>query len=163
MGTFSRLREKRSSSRPGTSDGSYKQSEKMKPVKVKEDLAKDREKRDRSLSLSPSKERDPALLRKRTSSSTHYPTQGALGAGMAGAVAAAGVSVGGAPTLKAGQSILEQIGEPDHNGWMRKKSERYNSWKLRYFVLKGPHLYWLRSNNITVRAISPWPSWLLRF
>jgi hypothetical protein len=59
---------------------------------------------------------------------------------------------GGAPSaksggLKAGQSILEQIGTPDHNGWMRKKGERYNSWKMRYFVLKGPHLYCLRSNS----------------
>jgi len=30
---------------------------------------------------------------------------------------------------------------------MRKKSERYSSWKLRYFVLKGPDFYWLRSSN----------------
>ncbi|KAK0443914.1 uncharacterized protein EV420DRAFT_1575367 [Desarmillaria tabescens] len=49
--------------------------------------------------------------------------------------------------LKPGQSILEQIGEPDHTGWMRKRGDRYNSWKLRYFVLKGPHLYCLRSDS----------------
>ncbi|KAF8914405.1 hypothetical protein CPB84DRAFT_1811707 [Gymnopilus junonius] len=49
--------------------------------------------------------------------------------------------------IKQGQSILEQIGEPDHTGWMRKKGDRYNTWKLRYFVLKGPHMYCLRSNN----------------
>lgn len=49
--------------------------------------------------------------------------------------------------LKQGQSILEQIGTPDHEGWMRKKGERYNSWKARYFVLKGPHLYCMRNNN----------------
>lgn len=148
MGTFSRLRDKRTSGRPGTSDGTYKQSEKVKPAKVKEELAK--EKRDRSVSLSPSKERDPALLRKRTSSSTNYPAHGGMVGGKA--VPASPDAVGGAPALKVGQSILEQIGEPDHNGWMRKKSERYNSWKLRYFVLKGPHLYWLRSNSKSVRA-----------
>ncbi|KAI0313112.1 hypothetical protein OF83DRAFT_1249533 [Amylostereum chailletii] len=49
--------------------------------------------------------------------------------------------------LKAGQSILQQIGAPDFNGWMRKKGDRYNAWKNRYFLLKGPHLYWLRSNS----------------
>jgi|SRR6267154_5471312 len=55
-------------------------------------------------------------------------------------------------SFKSGQSILEQIGQPDHKGWMRKKGERYNTWKTRYFVLKGPHLYWLRSNNTSVRV-----------
>ncbi|CAE6471462.1 unnamed protein product [Rhizoctonia solani] len=44
---------------------------------------------------------------------------------------------------------LDQIGEPDYSGWMRKKGDRYNSWKLRYFVLKGPHLYYLRSRTET--------------
>lgn len=56
-------------------------------------------------------------------------------------------------SFKSGQSILEQIGQPDHKGWMRKKGERYNTWKSRYFVLKGPHLYWLRSNNASVRVL----------
>jgi hypothetical protein len=46
---------------------------------------------------------------------------------------------------------LEQIGEPDHQGWMRKRGERYNTWKSRYFVLKGPHFYWLKSGNASVR------------
>lgn len=54
-------------------------------------------------------------------------------------------------TLKAEQGILEQISLPDHNGWMWKKGERYNRWQMRYFVLKGPHLYYLRSDNKTVR------------
>jgi PH domain len=54
-------------------------------------------------------------------------------------------------SLKAGQSILEQIGTPEHMGWMRKKGEHYNTWKNRYFVLKGPHLYWLKSDNPSVR------------
>ncbi|EGO02305.1 hypothetical protein SERLA73DRAFT_178176 [Serpula lacrymans var. lacrymans S7.3] len=53
----------------------------------------------------------------------------------------------GPTSLKPGKSIIEQIGVPDHNGWMRKKGEHYNSWKLRYFIIKGPHLYILRSNN----------------
>lgn len=94
--------------------------------------------------------RDPTLLRKRTSSAPALPnpqpkishTNG-NGANM---------------QLTEGKSVLEQIGEPDHNGWMRKKGERYNSWKLRYFVLKGDHMYWLKSSHRTVRWFSLFPS-----
>lgn len=53
--------------------------------------------------------------------------------------------------VKSGSSILEQIGQPDYSGWMRKKGERYNSWKTRYFILQGPHMYWMRSDS---RAVS---------
>ncbi|GLB34278.1 putative sterile alpha motif containing protein [Lyophyllum shimeji] len=90
--------------------------------------------------------RDPALLRKRTSSAPAPPTD----ASRNGASALNGA--GAAPTgttnpIKQGRNILEQIGESDHSGWMRKKGDRYNSWKLRYFVLKGQHMYCLRSNS----------------
>jgi hypothetical protein len=51
---------------------------------------------------------------------------------------------------------MEQIGEPDHKGWMRKRGDRYNNWKSRYFVLKGPHLYWLKSANPSVRVALYW-------
>ena len=77
---------------------------------------------------------DPRVLRKRTTFN------------LSDLPAVPGIS----QPLKAGQSVLEQIGTPDHNGWMRKKGEHYNTWKLRYFVLKGPHLYYLRSNSRTV-------------
>jgi hypothetical protein len=46
--------------------------------------------------------------------------------------------------------ILSRIGSPDHEGWMRKKEGLYNTWKNRYVVLKGPHLYWLRSDSVFV-------------
>ncbi|KAJ7269414.1 hypothetical protein B0H12DRAFT_1095698 [Mycena haematopus] len=82
---------------------------------------------------------NPALLRKRTSSS--HATDGAKGSAAA-ATAVAGI---GASKLKPGLSVLDQIGEPDHAGWMRKKGERYNTWKLRYFVLKGPDMYYLKT------------------
>ena len=85
-----------------------------------------REKRDSKGSNGTKEKRDPALLRKNTS-----PTS---------------------TSFKSGQSILEQIGQPDHKGWMRKRGEHYNTWKNRYFVLKGPHLYWLKSNNASVRV-----------
>ena len=67
------------------------------------------------------------------------------------------VAVGGFPEVEPileqfepGRSILEQVGEPDYSGWMRKKGDRYNSWKMRYFILKGPHMYCLRSNSKAV-------------
>lgn len=56
----------------------------------------------------------------------------------------------GPSTFQPGQSIINQIGSPDHEGWMRKKGEHYNTWKVRYFIIKGPHLYVLRSDNKTV-------------
>ncbi|KAF8215872.1 hypothetical protein K438DRAFT_1914754 [Mycena galopus ATCC 62051] len=82
---------------------------------------------------------NPALLRKRTSSS--HATDAAK------ASTAVSVATNGAVKLKAGMSVLEQIGETDHTGWMRKKGERYNSWKLRYFLLKGPDLYYLKTSS----------------
>ena len=57
--------------------------------------------------------------------------------------------------VRQGWNIMDQIGEPDHTGWMRKRGERFNSWKNRYFILKGPHLYFLRSNNKSVSCASP--------
>ncbi|THG96991.1 hypothetical protein EW026_g4932 [Hermanssonia centrifuga] len=130
LSTFSRMRhhsERKPSGRPSTSDGSVKEKEKAKSVEAQ----------DRRSSSPKEKPRDPALLRKRT---TSIPDPAVRSPSFASA-AAGGVS------LKPGKSILEQIGTPDHNGWMRKRGDRYNSWKLRYFVLKGSHLYCLRSND----------------
>jgi hypothetical protein len=63
------------------------------------------------------------------------------------------LSVADPLNIRPGRSVVDQIGHPDREGWMRKKGERYNTWKLRYFVLKGPHLYYLRS--ITVSKLRP--------
>ncbi|KAG1805186.1 uncharacterized protein BJ212DRAFT_1570918 [Suillus subaureus] len=52
-------------------------------------------------------------------------------------------------TFKPGKNIIDRIGTPDHRGWMRKKGDHENAWKVRYFVIKGPHLYILRSDNKT--------------
>jgi hypothetical protein len=87
------------------------------------------------------RDKDPAVPRKRTSP----------GANSDLAKAANGMMIS---PLKPGRSILEQIGEPDHAGWMRKKGDHYSSWKSRYFVLKGPHLYCLKSNSKTVCGFS---------
>jgi hypothetical protein len=39
---------------------------------------------------------------------------------------------------------------------MRKRGagDRFNSWKSRYFILKGPHLYFFRSDNKSVSCAS---------
>ncbi|WWD19138.1 hypothetical protein CI109_103596 [Kwoniella shandongensis] len=51
--------------------------------------------------------------------------------------------VGAAGTAAA----LKQIGTPDYSGYMKKKGERYGTWKQRFFVLKGSHLYYLKSEH----------------
>lgn len=103
------------------------------PVLTKE--FKKREKRESKDSSTSKEKKDPTLLRKRTPSTTESP------------FVASPPSSG---KLKSGQNILAQIGKPDHSGWVRKKGEHYNSWKSRYFVLKGPHLYWLKSDSQSV-------------
>jgi len=84
-------------------------------------------------------EKDRALLRKRTS-----------GGEVPRSPVPAPPSNG--PGLVQGRSVLQQIGTPDSNGWLMKKGEHYNTWKLRYCVLKGHNLYWMRSSEITVRT-----------
>lgn len=44
-------------------------------------------------------------------------------------------------------AALRQIGKPDKVGYLKKRGERYNTWKPRYFVLKGSHLYYLKSET----------------
>ncbi|GAA5891794.1 hypothetical protein JCM5296_001863 [Sporobolomyces johnsonii] len=44
-------------------------------------------------------------------------------------------------------NLMDKIGRPDHSGWMRKKGEKYNTWKQRFFVLKGIYLYYLKSEQ----------------
>ena len=50
------------------------------------------------------------------------------------------------------KTAAEQIGLPDHSGWMRKKGENYPTWKMRYFVLKGTNLYYLKSETVRSHA-----------
>ena len=86
--------------------------------------------------------REPATLRKRTVSAPHTSP--------GSPTSQEGFSNGVPGAIKQGRNIFEQIGEPDHVGWMRKRGDRYNAWKLRYFVLKGPHMYILRSDSKAV-------------
>ncbi|KAM0791669.1 hypothetical protein ACM66B_006262 [Microbotryomycetes sp. NB124-2] len=62
--------------------------------------------------------------------------------------AATGEMIQAQPDVVAdGENVLEKIGTPDHTGWMRKKGEKYNTWKQRFFILKGLHLYYLKSES----------------
>jgi hypothetical protein len=44
-------------------------------------------------------------------------------------------------------TVMVQIGTPDHEGWIRKKGGNFSTWRSRFLVLKGSLLYWLRSGN----------------
>ena len=105
--------------------------------------------------IRPVKERESAVLRKRPLSTVISGDGVTAPVTVAAAVKGANVgSVTSSGLVKPGQSILDQIGEPDHVGWMRKRGDRYNSWKSRYFVLKGPHMYCLKSDS---KAVSQSP------
>jgi hypothetical protein len=135
---------KSSSQRPQTPEGSPKW---MKELKEGEkDNEKEKAQREKEKAQ---KEKDQSnTLRKRTSAP---PTSPKKGKDEAVVIASNGDVV----PVKQGQSILEQIGEADHSGWMRKKGDRYNNWRIRYFVLTGTHLYCLRSNNKAVSVVVP--------
>ncbi|CCM05538.1 uncharacterized protein FIBRA_07764 [Fibroporia radiculosa] len=140
---FSRIREKKPGGRPSTADGTLREKSQRIPSIREVNESKEKEPKPVKEADKPKDKEDPAVLRKRTAS-TVGPTKATV----------VPVSPGkGAPALKPGQSILDQIGTPDHEGWMRKRGDRYNTWKARYCVLKGPHLYILRSKNKTESKI----------
>ena len=89
-------------------------------------------------------------LRKRTSSNSNPNVPTGNNNNVNNANNAPETANGVSGVIKQGVNIMDQIGEPDHVGWMRKRGDRFNSWKSRYFILKGPHLYFLRSNNKSV-------------
>jgi hypothetical protein len=51
----------------------------------------------------------------------------------------------GNTSVPADGTAIAKIGQPDFSGYVKKKGERYNTWKTRYFVLKGAHLYYMKS------------------
>ncbi|KAG9317765.1 hypothetical protein JVU11DRAFT_1983 [Chiua virens] len=125
---------RKNSGRPSTSDGSTLSAFRNGMRSASENDAK-RGEVERGRSLDKSRDQEKA-----TPKSAGTPQEGRAGSR-------------GPNALKPGKSIVEQIGHPDHQGWMRKKGDHYNSWKLRYFIIKGPHLYILRSNSRTETKI----------
>lgn len=136
---------RKSSGRPSTSDGSTASSLRNGLRSVSESDAKKRE-TERSKSIDKARDQEKATPKVRSTELNDGPPSRKQTAtpqdGRGGAR--------GPNALKPGRSIVEQIGQPDHQGWMRKKGDHYNSWKVRYFIIKGPHLYILRSNSKTV-------------
>lgn len=139
--TFHRMRHPsgRKSGRPSTSDGIAIREKEKERLTVERDSEPEDKVRSRPRP-SPSlreKSREREVLRKRTSSTSDVAARSP----------AAAAQAMGAPAMKPGKSVLAQIGTPDHNGWIRKKNDQFNSWRNRYCVLKGPHLYILKSND----------------
>ncbi|TKY88518.1 hypothetical protein EX895_002506 [Sporisorium graminicola] len=64
--------------------------------------------------------------------------------GSAGVDAAPAPTAAGAGTPAANGPVMARIQPVDLEGWIKKKGERYNSWKPRYLALKGPDLVILR-------------------
>ncbi|CEP17308.1 hypothetical protein [Parasitella parasitica] len=43
------------------------------------------------------------------------------------------------------QSTTEAFQAPEHEGWLHKQSDKYKTWNKRWFVLKGPNLFYFKS------------------
>lgn len=52
-------------------------------------------------------------------------------------------------------NLMDKIGRADCSGWMKKKGEKYNTWKMRFFVLKGVYLYYLKSEAVRLPLSLP--------
>ena len=134
---------RKSSGRPSTSDGSTLSSLRNGLRSVSENDSKKRE-MERGKSLEGMRDQEKVTPKVRPTELESGPPRKQTGTPQDGRAGSRGPSA-----LKPGRSIVEQIGQPDHVGWMRKKGD-YNSWKLRFFIIKGPHLYILRSYSKAV-------------
>jgi hypothetical protein len=94
----------------------------------------DREEKYESRSSGGSKGKNPPPLRRSVSSSANASLS----------------AITEANTHTPVDTVLVQIGTPDHEGWIRKKGGHFSTWKSRYLVLKGAHLYWLRTDSSMV-------------
>ncbi|KAG8889639.1 polar growth protein [Tulasnella sp. 332] len=101
--------------------------------------------------LMPNSPVDPtaSVIRKPRPTSSPPAAPGARGATNSAADSARPRPPAADVELKPGMTALDQIGPADHSGWMRKRGDRYNAWKLRYFALKGPHLYYVKALSET--------------
>jgi len=130
---------KKSSGRPSTSDGTSSVTSTLHNPSHRDSFDEKKNLKEKTSVTLNDKDADKETLKEKTSSTvlkkhTDFPQNHSQGPS----------------TFKPGRSIIEQIGTPDHQGWMRKKGDHYNAWKMRYFIIKGPHLYILRSDNQAV-------------
>ena len=51
-------------------------------------------------------------------------------------------------------SLREEIGNatPDMEGWLHKQGCKYKKWNKRWFVLKGPNLFYFKSPKVSARV-----------
>ena len=50
------------------------------------------------------------------------------------------------------QDAVSQIGTPDLKGWLYKKGDGFTAWKQRWVLLKGNHVYWLKSPQVRMAS-----------
>ena len=56
------------------------------------------------------------------------------------------------PAVMASPNPLAQIGQPDVDGWLKKRGQRTNTWKPRYVLLKNRDLYLMKSPKVRSRS-----------
>jgi hypothetical protein len=44
----------------------------------------------------------------------------------------------------------QEIGYPEHQGWVYKKSNRYKTWNKRWFVLYGQNLFYFKHPTVNI-------------
>jgi hypothetical protein len=113
-------------------------------LSIKADSGNRKDKKDKYETSSPggSKRKNPSQLRRSVSSGANASLS----------------AITEANTHTLVDTVLVQIGTPDLQGWIRKKGGHFSTWKNRYLVLKGAHLYWLRTDISMVCMLSHWHS-----
>lgn len=42
---------------------------------------------------------------------------------------------------------------PDYEGWLHKQGDKYKTWNKRWFVLKGPNLFYFKSPKVRANSL----------
>ncbi|CAG8535456.1 12048_t:CDS:2 [Funneliformis caledonium] len=45
------------------------------------------------------------------------------------------------------EEAVKSIGEPDHEGWLKKQGDKYKTWNSRYCILKGINFYYFKNDK----------------
>lgn len=52
---------------------------------------------------------------------------------------------------------------PDMEGWLHKQGDKYKTWNRRWFVLKGPNLFYFKSPKVKRRCLCDIIGWIFMF
>lgn len=44
---------------------------------------------------------------------------------------------------------------PEHEGWLHKQGDKYKTWNKRWFVLKGPNLFYFKGPKVKRKTTCP--------